>query len=165
MNISLLTKASQPYFHWTISSGSDAFDAVRGFESVAPTMLARIIRGSRCTTKADLMNELAAALQFPPHFGENWDALNDCLCDPHWLSGSGVMIGILDANRVLERGETDELSTFVSVLEAAGDHWTGGRKPHSFHVVLHATEEEASEAAKRWEAAGAKTKPTRKKKS
>lgn len=39
----------------------------------------RQVRGDKCSRLASLMDEWAAALQFPLHFGENLNALVDCL--------------------------------------------------------------------------------------
>ena len=40
-----------------------------------------IIRKTDFETKTELLDHIAAALDFPPHFGRNLDALFDCLCD------------------------------------------------------------------------------------
>lgn len=47
----------------------------------------RVIRGHKCTSYEALHNEIAAALQFPDYYGENWDALDECLGDLDWLPG------------------------------------------------------------------------------
>ena len=41
--------------------------------------LVRVLRGHKCQTEKDFMNEIGAVLQFPDYFGENWFALDDCL--------------------------------------------------------------------------------------
>ena len=42
-----------------------------------------------CTDKAGLLRRLAFALRLPPDFGDNWDALADCLRDPAWRPAWG----------------------------------------------------------------------------
>ncbi|MDI1466323.1 barstar family protein [Catellatospora sp. KI3] len=41
----------------------------------------RTVDGQACRTRAGLFAEFARALDFPPHFGRNWDAFADCLRD------------------------------------------------------------------------------------
>lgn len=43
------------------------------------------LRGERCQTDKLFFNEISASFQFPPYFGKNWNALNDCLTDLEWL--------------------------------------------------------------------------------
>jgi hypothetical protein len=105
------------------------------------------------------LDECAAALQFPPHFGGNWDALNDCLGDLSWLRAEGLVLCLRDAGHVLSAAALDQLTTLSAVLASAAQAWNqpGSRKrsKRPFHVVLHAIpgEEKALEA--RWQAAGA----------
>ncbi len=134
------------HYQWLTGSASDAYDAVR---SLGPS--ARVVRGSRCQTKAALMDELAAALQFPPHFGANWDALNDCLCDPH---AGAWLVGVLDAGQVLAKAGSDDLAKFVAVLDGAAAHLAKAKVRKPFHVVLHEEARDAAAAQKRWAAAG-----------
>jgi RNAse (barnase) inhibitor barstar len=110
----------------------------------------RFVRGRKMTTKAGLMDELAAALQFPPYFGENWDALLDCLRDLN----APTVLAVADAGWLLNAAPPDELATFAEVLEqAAADHAQRGRP---FQVVLGVRPSEAAAVEKRWKAAGAK---------
>ncbi len=75
-----------------------------------------VARGSRMRTKAALLDEVSAALQFPLDFGANWDALADCLGDLDWLGGpSQVVVAVAEAEQVLA-DEPQALRTFVAVL-------------------------------------------------
>lgn len=55
----------------------------KGFVVVVP---------NRLTSKQELFDMLASALSFPDYFGENWDALIDCLSDLSWLHASEVTL-------------------------------------------------------------------------
>ena len=37
------------------------------------------LRGKRCQTEDSFFKEISASFQFPDYYGENWDALWDCL--------------------------------------------------------------------------------------
>src|ERR1051326_1670912 len=52
----------------------------------------RRIRGHKAKTTAALFDEMAAALQFPSYFGENWNALDECLNDLEWLPGDAYVL-------------------------------------------------------------------------
>lgn len=79
-----------------------------------------VARGSRMRTKAALLNEVSAVLQFPLDFGGNWDALADSLGDLDWLGGQAlVVLGVAEAEQVLA-DEDDAFRTFVAVLADRG---------------------------------------------
>lgn len=42
--------------------------------------------------KDSLLDRLARGLEFPAHFGRNWDALSDCMTDLGWLGAGRVLI-------------------------------------------------------------------------
>jgi hypothetical protein len=106
-----------------------------------PGFVIRAIEGRRCGTKRALLNELAHALAFPPHFGRTWDALEDCLTDLEWLSGTGYRLVLRAADRLLPR-DPASYATLLALLEDVGRAWgtvaTGhpGRSAIPFHSVL-----------------------------
>lgn len=50
------------------------------------------IRGKRCQSDETFFHEISASFQFPEYFGENWNALHDCLCDLEWLCFNKIFI-------------------------------------------------------------------------
>ncbi|ADG77580.1 Barstar (barnase inhibitor) domain-containing protein OS=Tsukamurella paurometabola (strain ATCC 8368/ DSM / CCUG 35730 / CIP 100753 / JCM 10117 / KCTC 9821 / NBRC 16120 / NCIMB 702349 / NCTC 13040) OX=521096 GN=Tpau_0947 PE=3 SV=1 [Tsukamurella paurometabola] len=79
-----------------------------------------VARGSRMRTKAALLDEVSAVLQFPLDFGANWDALADCLGDLGWFGGPAlVVVAIAEAEQVLA-DEAGSFDVFVSVLADRG---------------------------------------------
>lgn len=72
----------------------------------------RWLRGSRMRTRQGLMDEWAAAAQFPPHFGATWDALRDALAD---LPQGGTFL-VLEADQLLQEAPPEDLATLMAVL-------------------------------------------------
>lgn len=82
----------------------------------------RWLRGSRMRTLEGFHDELAAALQFPPHYGHGWDALNDCFNDLEWLEGQGFVFLFLDAEQVLAEAEGG-WSLLAELADQAAETW------------------------------------------
>jgi len=91
------------------------------------------LRGSRMRTRQGLMDEWAAAAQFPPHFGGTWDALRDALAD---LPEGGTFL-ILEAEQLLQEAPPDALGTLLAVLRDAQAELV----PNLLRVVLQADPE------------------------
>src|SRR5262245_56829039 len=104
MDLTPLTKPSKTWLH-LLAAPALPYDGLR---ALGPGVVVCFVRGRKMTTKAGLMDELAAALQFPPHFGENWDALLDGLRD---LNAPTVLV-VADAGWLLNAAPPDELATF-----------------------------------------------------
>lgn len=128
-------------------------------------LVVRVLRGAKMATASALFDEVAAALQFPLYFGENWDALDECLADLGWLPRThGFVLVIVDAGRVLE-AEPDLLRVFVDSLVRAADEWSRPvaegewwhRPAVPFHVVLPV---ESPPALERWRMVGAQVVPS-----
>lgn len=78
--------------------------------------LARI----RFADKETLLKNIAAALDFPDWFGQNWDALEDCLCD---LPGNGYVL-------LFEQAKPgDDLGVLIDVLRSSAQSWATRGKP------------------------------------
>lgn len=69
--------------------------------------------------KAALLRAVSEALAFPPWFGHNWDALEDCLTDLSWCPAEGYLL-LLEGHEGLP-GEV--VRTFVEVLASAAQYW------------------------------------------
>jgi hypothetical protein len=150
MDLPVLIRLAAPWFH-LVTAPAVPYDALRGQEPTTPGLAVRFLRGRKATTKATLLDEAAAALQFPPHVGANWDALNDALCDLAWLHAKSVVVCITDAGHLLDAAPADEFSKLATVLGQAAAHRNGKGQP--FHVVLHAAPADAAAVQKRWQAA------------
>ena len=85
--------------------------------------------------KSGLLEHFAKVLRFPDYFGNNWDALNDCLTDLSWLDAKGWVLILLNGNR-FARDNQAAFDTAVEVLNSAADHWRGQKKP--FWVFIQA---------------------------
>lgn len=122
----------------------------------------RRLRGTKMKTVASLFDEIAAALQFPYYFGENWDALDECLSDLGWLPGRSYLLLIADALQVLSEEAAVEFRTFVNLLMRSGEEWASGRMkgepwdrpPTAFHIVMQCLEGQDEELANRIRTAG-----------
>lgn len=113
---------------------------------------ARIVRGQRCTDKQRLLQEFAAALQFPYYFGHNWDAFDECLNDLSWLRCEKIALGISDIDAVLV-GDSDAFETLVKSLSDTTVGRTAREAP-VLGVTLQATPDNEELARRRLRVAG-----------
>lgn len=74
----------------------------------------RFLRASKMTSSKSLFDEVAAALQFPYYFGENWDALDECLNDLWWLKSKALILFISQTEDLLD--VTDHFTQFLNLL-------------------------------------------------
>lgn len=65
------------------------------------------------------LRQLGRTLALPEHFGANFDALYDCLCDREILPHAALVLLFPDVTALGEEG-TD---TLIAVLQAAADEW------------------------------------------
>lgn len=108
----------------------------------------RMLRGHKMRSEGALIDEVGAALQFPLYFGENWDALDECIADVEWLPARlGYVMYVLRAREVLADEARDSLGVLVRVLETANNEWATevalgepwDRPAMPFRVVLQAS--------------------------
>ena len=132
MNFDALKKPEGPFLHSVAEDAEALWNVLRG-----ASLSARLLRGTRMSTKAGLMAEFAAALQFPPSFGANWDALDEALADLAWMGGKGAWLFITDAEQVLSKGSGEDQDIFQTLLEDVAQAWASIEPPAPFHVVMN----------------------------
>ena len=108
---------------YRLSRADDVIQAASG----SGLRVARIRYGG----KPVLMKNISAALDFPDWFGENWDALEDCLSDLSWRQAAGNVL-------IFERAKAgDDFGVLVDVLRSAAEYWASRGTPF-FAVFLDA---------------------------
>ena len=80
------------------------------------------IEGKNIARKEQLLNHVATALRFPGYFGDNWDALEECLTDMEWVDAPGYVI-YYDHIDGLLAAHPDQFSTFVEICRDAVGSW------------------------------------------
>ncbi len=77
-----------------------------------------VLDGRALGDKQALLAGIARALEFPEYFGENWDALEECLRDMSWRSGQiSVLIEHADAIPAAL------LATFLEIVSQLAEQW------------------------------------------
>lgn len=84
-------------------------------------------------TDKDLFAVVATAMQFPDYFGNNWDALDECLGDMDWLPADGYLLVLHEAAKGWSQSPY-VLGRFVTAWLEAAECWTDNQTP--FHLVF-----------------------------
>ena len=149
MKLDHLVPSGGHWLHLLVATPSEAYDATATLQRQAHGRVAtRVLRGGKMRTTAGLFDEVAAALQFPPYFGENWDALDECLADLEWLRADAFVLTILDAVRLLDQEGAEPRRIFWETAEHVARELgesVGGSTPRparAFRVVVQCTTEE-----------------------
>ena len=149
MELDGLLHPDEPWLHVLVATPGEAADAALTWQRAgAGRRAARWLRGPKMRTTAGLFDEVAAALQFPPYFGENWDALDECLTDLEWLPADAYALLVLDAIYLLDREGPEPRRILWETLARAALEWgqpAGGAVPRSakaFRVLLQCGRED-----------------------
>jgi hypothetical protein len=103
----------------------DAFNE-EGFAVVA-------VRACAVHAERDLLAVLGRSLQFPEYFGNNWDALDECLADLSWLPAGGYVVCIYGAEQIW-RDMPRTIAKLVSAWLFAAERW--GKQDVPFHLIF-----------------------------
>lgn len=79
-----------------------------------PVLVADI---SSCRKVTEALRQIGTALHFPTWYGANLDALFDCLTDPDWQAGNGLVL-LMNGTDSLRHAESENFSTLVEVFQA-----------------------------------------------
>lgn len=134
MSLEDLLKPGPPSFHLTSATADDLGDEVAALAASRPSTVVRRIRGARCRTVAGWFDEMAAALQFPSYFGENWPALADLLTDLSWLPAEEYLLIFEDAEELLADAIPEALALALETLAEASEEYA----PIPYQFVLQA---------------------------
>ena len=117
------------------------------------SLVARAVRGTRMGTVRGVLDEFAAALQFPYYFGGNKDAFDECMRELDETLGvaDGYVVLVRDAAALLSE-QPGELAWLADALAFHAEHWAGVGV--AFRVLLHAEPGAERALARAWRAAG-----------
>lgn len=91
------------------------------------------LEGRSIGSPEDLFSALGKNFAFPSYFGNNWDALDECLRDLSWLPANGYVLAITDAARLWKLAPRVAGKLTESWLFSA-EYWA--QKNTSFHLVF-----------------------------
>jgi RNAse (barnase) inhibitor barstar len=77
---------------------------------------------ARVESKKALLAAFADGLKLPPHFGDNWDALADCLEDGDWLGKSGLVLRIAHS-AAYRKAHPHDWEIAEEILSEAAEFW------------------------------------------
>ena len=75
-----------------------------------------------CRDKERVLRRFAEALDFPDWFGENWDALSDCLNDLSWQPSDGYVLW-LDHAQGWRDDDPEGFATLVEIADETAAAW------------------------------------------
>lgn len=69
-----------------------------------------------------VLTSIGSALEFPEWFGNNLDALHDCLTDLSWLDAPGYLL-VVTGSETLQASAPTGFSALTAVFAAAAGSW------------------------------------------
>ncbi|XIH15175.1 hypothetical protein C1N83_20805 [Priestia aryabhattai] len=145
MNLDQLIKLGAPYFHIAVGDTTSLSNLQVQARELNKTEF-KVIRGKKCRNITGLMDEWAAALQFPDYFGENWAAFDECLNDLDWLPADKYILFIMDAHLIF-KGKKKTFEILIDILKNTIQEWTEGRyydsfptEPTPFHIIFQCSD-------------------------
>lgn len=106
-----------------------AAEAPADLESSAQAVGLRMfaIDASAVRTKSQMLGLLGRSLAFPPWYGRNWDALEDCLTDLDWLPDAGLVVRFEGFEHYAE-ADPDGFAILLDIFKTSAEYWRGEGK-------------------------------------
>lgn len=92
--------------------------------------------GHKIDTKNEFLRASAASMDFPPYFGQNWDAFEECIRDLSWAPAQGYVL-LYDHVAPFAANQPDEWKIAQAILKDTIAEWHKLDKP--FYVLLRNT--------------------------
>lgn len=80
------------------------------------------IDGNRCKDIKSFLIEIGRAFSFPEYYGENLDALDDCLNDLDWIEKDNYVLVINNYESFLS-GENSDRDSIDNLLTEVAEEW------------------------------------------
>jgi len=77
-----------------------------------------------CTSREEVLARLGEHLGFPEWYGQNWDALADCLTDFSWQAAAGYVL-VLEQLGDFRAASDEDFDTLIEILSDASASWSG----------------------------------------
>jgi RNAse (barnase) inhibitor barstar len=118
LTATLAEPAEAGVFHLPITKAADIAAAARanGFRAVRVDL-------ADCDDKEAVLATLGTALEFPDWFGQNWDALADCLTDLSWCQAPGYVL-VFSGSSNFAAVAPDDFDTLIEILSQASASWS-----------------------------------------
>jgi hypothetical protein len=144
MESSFFLSLNRPFIVATTQS-VDSFDNYVYALRANKELFVTIMRGVRMGTFEELNNEVAASLQVPWYFGNNWHAIRDCITDLDWLGRKAFVVSITSCEKILSNETMEDRIAFGELLVDASEAWSRTdneyekwlRPAQPFHILLH----------------------------
>ena len=91
-------------------------------DAFPPELAVAVLDGTEAATRAGFFMSLPCTLRFPDYFGNNWDAVYDCLTDLNWLPAAGYVL-VLDGIDQFATDEPEQWDVALKVLRDACAFW------------------------------------------
>lgn len=143
-----------PYLHIGLSDENMFGHWAYRINYLERSFAVRVLRGKKMRQLESCFNEISAAFQFPSYFGENWNAVEECLCDLEWVPAKGYVLLVANTIDVLSQEKSEEVEIFFRVLSRVPADWRKEKSPKPFHVVFQSSSGELDRLQQRFHSAG-----------
>ena len=109
-------------------------DAIGQIRERCSSDCAVVIDVSEVSCDRDLFEKLASSLHFPDYFGNNWDAVDECLADLEWLPESNSYVVILSGSQKLWTNALETAGKLISAWLVAAESWS--EESVGFHLIF-----------------------------
>lgn len=93
--------------------------------------------GKRMKSINDFLLEISAKMLFPNYFGNNYNALLDCLQDLAWIESENVSVVILNADDFLSDETQEDIWDTFELFSDAANYWEDDEESRtlSFFII------------------------------
>jgi RNAse (barnase) inhibitor barstar len=142
MKIETLRSANGPWVVKYIGQAQDLLSSIKKLFRGGRGVHISLLDGSKMNTLTDVYREMRTEFNFPSYFGNNLDALDECLSDPDIMTEDNYITILVNSDLLLKDEEIDKVYGFVETLKEVGEGWAKSNDANRenkivpFHVIL-----------------------------